>query len=351
MKMIYDDNDDAIAAAARSLLSADPPIAAIRSAQRTDMLPDADRWQRYADQGWFGLSLPEELGGVGYGLAQQAVLLREIGYALAPGPIVATTVAARAAAMLGDAALAGEFVTGDKRAAFIVTDGEETGPRQAKTVPIVDGVGADYFVAFTTTDVLFFDADDADVVGAQWALDPGSRILTVRPVVCEPVFKLSGSAAARARAEAELLSAAVLCGIAAGALDMSVAYVKLRTQFDVPIGTFQAVQHRCAYMAAKAEAARCQTLFAALALDASADVPADPDSAFSARAALAVATKAAMDNGDDNMSNHAAIGMTYEHDAHLFVTRARTVAGALGTSHARLRHLAEAPAPSLAGIH
>src|SRR5207249_2267598 len=96
------------------------------------------------------------------------------------------------------------------------------------------------------------------------------------------------------------------------AVAMSVGHAKVRTQFGKPIGSFQAVAHRCASMAARAEAARCQVLFAALSVAAGSD-----DAVFHARAALAVAVDAGLENGADNMRNHGALAMTDEYDAYL----------------------------------
>jgi alkylation response protein AidB-like acyl-CoA dehydrogenase len=341
MRLIYDENDKAIAEAARSLLAADPPIAKIRRAGPGDLLPDADRWLHYAEQGWFALAVEEKFGGLGLGIAEQAVLFREVGRALAPGPLVATVIAARAAARAGLADLAADLVAGRTRAAQAV--GVSAAVDQNEPVLVVDGVGASVLLVFGPSSLQGFDLTAATAIEVKQPLDPGSRVASYRLASGPPLFDLPD--AEGLRADAEVLSAALLSGIADGAVAMSVEYGRLRTQFGKPIGSFQAYAHRCADMATRAEAARCQVLFAAVSRDAG-----FVDAPFNCRAALALAADGALHNAEDNMRNHGALGMTFDHDAHLFVTRARTVTGALGVRGSWLRALAEVGASTLAGI-
>jgi alkylation response protein AidB-like acyl-CoA dehydrogenase len=96
-------------------------------------------------------------------------------------------------------------------------------------------------------------------------------------------------------------------------------------QFGKPIGTFQAVKHRCADMAMRSHAATAQTMFAAFHVERRAG-----DAAFQAAAAVLVANKAANLNAADNVQNHGAIGFTVEHDAGLFARRAHMLEYAIG---------------------
>jgi alkylation response protein AidB-like acyl-CoA dehydrogenase len=114
-------------------------------------------------------------------------------------------------------------------------------------------------------------------------------------------------------------------GIADAVRDMSIEYAKQRVQFGKPIGTFQAVKHRCADMAMRSHAATAQTLFAAFHVESRAE-----DATFQAAAAVLVANKAASSNAADNVQNHGAIGFTVEHDAGLFARRAHMLEHALG---------------------
>jgi alkylation response protein AidB-like acyl-CoA dehydrogenase len=120
---------------------------------------------------------------------------------------------------------------------------------------------------------------------------------------------------------ATTLIAAQLAGIAEATCAMSVDYAKERQQFGQPIGSFQAVKHRCADMAARAEAAITQTRWAALTVDDSAQ--STGSAAFEVESARVMATRAAVANAEVNIQNHGGIGFTWEHPAHRFVTRAR----------------------------
>lgn len=341
MRLSYDDNDQAIAEAVRSMLTAVDPIAQIRVASPTDPLPDSACWVRYAEQGWFGLSLPESAGGVGYGMAEQAIAFREIGWALAPGPVVATAVAARAAVEVGAEGIAAALIDGRSRAAFAADD-QATSSNDPELL-VVDGVGADYLLSCGPALLTLSTLDGIELHPCN-PLDPGSRVGSAVAASTDILFEIESAAARDLRSDAEILSAAILSGVAERAVVLNVDHVSARSQFGKPIGSFQAVAHRSASMATRAEAARCQVLFAALSREAGAS-----DAPFHAAAALAVAADAALENGVDCMRNHGALGMTYECDAHFCVTRARTVVGTMGTSGARLRGLAES-SPPLVGI-
>jgi alkylation response protein AidB-like acyl-CoA dehydrogenase len=113
-----------------------------------------------------------------------------------------------------------------------------------------------------------------------------------------------------------VLVTAMLVGIAEATLDASVAYAKERVQFGKPIGVHQAVKHRCADMATGCEAAASLLFFAAIALRDGRD-----DVAFQVRAAKVIATEAARENTRSNVQIHGGMGYTWEHDAHLYVSR------------------------------
>ena len=137
-----------------------------------------------------------------------------------------------------------------------------------------------------------------------------------------------------------LLSAALLAGIAKATTDQSVCYGIDREQFGQPVGGFQAVKHRCADMATRAEVATCQVLYAALA-----ERDGRPDAEFHVHAARVVAARAAVENSQINVQNHGGIGFTWEHTAHRYVTRSRVYASVLGTTHTHLGATLAATAP------
>jgi alkylation response protein AidB-like acyl-CoA dehydrogenase len=292
---------------------------------------DESLWDAAAAQGWFGLGLDESLGGVGYSLAEEVLLFRELGRAGAPGPFLATVLGARVAAVAGDADLAARIVGGEARVGLAQ-------PYADARWSILDGD--------TATLALLVDGDTLSLVDMSTATDvePLAGIDTLVPVV------LAGFDASNALATAEpstgialrgtLLVAAQLAGMAQATTEQSVSYGIDREQFGQPVGGFQAVKHRCADMATRAEVANCEVLYAALALRDGRE-----DAAFHVHAARVVSARAAIDNAQVNVQNHGGIGFTWEHTAHRFVTRSRVLANCLGTTAGHLGATLEASAP------
>jgi len=288
-------------------------------------------WDAAVAQGWFGLGLAEELGGVGYSLAEEVLLFGELGRACVPGPFLATSLAARLAAEAGETELAARLVGGEAKVGLAERyDDERFAVLDAGTASIalvVDG------------DRLFL----ADLDGV--ALDELPSFDTLVPVALAvdldqaPPLATAPDPEALARRGA-LLVAALLAGMAKATTDQSVSYGKDREQFGQPVGGFQAVKHRCADMATRAEVATCQVLYAALATDDGRE-----DATFHAHAARVVAARAAVDNAQVNVQNHGGIGFTWEHTAHRYVTRSRVYASALGTTHTHLGETLAATAP------
>jgi alkylation response protein AidB-like acyl-CoA dehydrogenase len=141
--------------------------------------------------------------------------------------------------------------------------------------------------------------------------------------------------ASRLRDVATVLAAAEAVGVAERTLEASVAYAKVRQQFGKPIGSFQAVKHRCADMAVRAEVARSVTTYASVAIR-----DAEPGAERYARVAKTLATSAAIANASDNVQNHGGMGYTWEADAHLFLKRAWLLEHTFGTRAAHLDALA-----------
>ena len=127
----------------------------------------------------------------------------------------------------------------------------------------------------------------------------------------------------------------VRVSLAERTVEMSVEYAKVRRQFGKPIGVFQAIKHRCADMAVRAEVARSVATYAAVALAES-----EPDAARHAGAAKALAGGAALANATDNIQNHGGMGYTWESDAHLYLKRARVLEHVCGSRMAHLDAIA-----------
>lgn len=288
-------------------------------------------WSGMNTQGWHGLHLPESVGGQGYGLAETALVVEQLGYALAPGEFTASAVVSMAINELG---------AEDQRTSLLPTmaDGSAVGAValggtltvgdtvSGSTGPILGGAFATLLLVVTGDDALVVPIDAAGIrIDVVDALD---RTLGVRSAVLDSVALdacavLEGAAAAVQRV-ARVLYAAEACGSARATLDMAVDYAKVRSQFGRTIGSFQAVKHHCANMLVQSE------LATAAVWDAARTPVTDPQAAIVSDVAAVTAFGAAIHNAQLNIQLHGGIGFTWEHDAHLYLRRSRTVSALVG---------------------
>jgi alkylation response protein AidB-like acyl-CoA dehydrogenase len=308
MKMKLGAEQLEVASVASKFLANELPLTRVRTLaadSTTALAIDEATWRRCADMGWLALGVPESKGGVGFGPAEEFVLFRELGRHLAPGPFLSTVIAGWVAAGSGSDDLAAELFAGRSRAGLAV--GEF----------LFDAEPGGMAVAIDSGGCAIHAVDEIDAVAG---VDPSVRLSrgALGPVVAELTDPM-------VLARAQILVSAMELGNAEATRDMSVEYAKVRMQFGKPIGTFQAVKHRCSDMAIRVHAAHAQTLFAAFHVERRAS-----DSGFHAASAKLVATKAAKLNAADNVQNHGAIGFTVEHDAGLFARRAHMLEFALG---------------------
>jgi alkylation response protein AidB-like acyl-CoA dehydrogenase len=343
MDLMPTPDQEQIGASVRAFLGAELPMEKVR-ALADDPAGIAPTWAAAGELGYFGLGLPLERDGAGYGLTEEMVLFEELGRALAPGPWLGTIVAAHALADQGDdrlrAALA-DVVAGRLRVALVegldrpLARALRDGRLEGRRAPVADAAAAQAFLVVDESGAAFVPAGAAGV-----AIEPRASMDPTRPVAR---VAFGGSPAVRLAADPRriLLAATVLsCAEAVGGIqrtvEASVEYAKVRTQVDKPIGSFQAVKHRCADMAARAEAARSATAYATVALRDSA-----PDAAFQVSVAKVLCAQAYVANSADNVQNHGGMGFTWECDAHLFVKRARSFEATLGSRAAHLDRLVE----------
>jgi alkylation response protein AidB-like acyl-CoA dehydrogenase len=304
---------------ARELLAARSPWAKVREAADARTYGDA-LWHELAELGWPGIAVAEEHGGQGLGAVELAVLLEELGYACAATPFLSAAVAASVIQACG---------TDEQRARHLpaLASGEATAGVGTREL-CADGAGAAVLVLLDADDaelVEGFDAEALDVI------DSTRRYARVSGGSAEP---LGRGAADRMRAGV----AAEVVGVCQQALDMTLAYVKDRRQFGVPVGSFQAVAHRCAQMLLSTECARSTAYFAAWAADA------DPERLPEA---AALAGAAAADGGRDVTASaiqaHGGIGFTWEADVHWLYKRAQldtVLLGGAGRHRAALTRIA-----------
>jgi alkylation response protein AidB-like acyl-CoA dehydrogenase len=339
MDLMPTPEQDAIRDSVRGFLEAELPMWRVRSLMDAPPAAYAELWRGAAALGFFALGLPEALGGAGYALPEEMVLFEELGRALAPGPWLGTVLAAHALA-LGGAEARGALaavVAGELRAAACIDclGGPLTmrGDRVSGTRRAVLGAGlADAFVVVDDAAVLFVQRGDSVAVEAVPSLDATNPVGTVAfdNASCIVLAHDATSAAALRRA-ATVLSCADAVGGIARTVEMSVDYAKVRHQFGRPIGSFQAVKHRCADMAVRAEVARAATTYATVSVRDGA-----PDAEFQTAVAKILAADAYLRNSADNVQNHGGMGFTWECDAHLYVKRARAFDATLGSRRTQL---------------
>ena len=341
MDLLPTDEQDEIIATVRTQLDKSFDLHALAAHDGAASVVDRELWSRCAELGWFGLGLTESLGGVGYTLAEEALLFAELGAHATPGPFLATVLGARLAALAGDGELAAQILSGEQ----VVALAEPHGPGEASAGATVSGT-------FRVTDhggadlVLVLVDDSASLLAASaLPAEPMASLDLLVPIAIGTASGVPALAylddASGLRLRATVLVAAELAGIATATAEQSTQYAKDREQFGTPIGAFQAVKHRCADMAVRAEAATSLVRYAALAV-----LDGLPDAAFHAHAARSVAANAAITNAQINVQNHGGIGFTWEHTAHRYVTRAQVRSRTVGDTRDHLAALLEQPALS-----
>ena len=357
---------EALRSTLRRFLTQRAPSEAIRRSTESDEGHDPLLWRDMAARlGLQAVALPEKYGGLGGGPVELGIVLEELGRILLPSPYFATvalagqalaacgddTAKARWLPAIADGSLTGTLALAEESASWHVEDvtaeavpGAE-GPRVFGTkMFVVDGHSADLILVAARTDTgpgLFAVEGTARGVTRTRleTLDPTRRLARV-DLDGAPALRVGpeGDATAYLRTVTDLAAVALAAEQVGGAqacLDAAVAYAKVRVQFGRPIGSFQAVKHKCADMLVKVEAARSAAYHALSAAAAGPDglpVPA----ALAAACCADAFTHAAK----ENIQIHGGIGCTWEHDAHLYLRRAKSSEQLLGSPAAHRRRLA-----------
>lgn len=328
---------------------------AVRALEGSDTGLDADLWRLLAEEiGLAGVGLPEEAGGLG-GLAEVIAVAEELGATLAPVPFVSSTVlAGQILAACGEAAAPFlERILGGEIAGPAITDARGlwnpdqigvalTGSSVTGSVSFVPfGVSASFYVVAVTTDdgpqVAVVEAADAEATPLA-SLDFSRPSASVKFTEAPATLLTSGTAG-----HAALDHGVDLALIATGAdalggtqrcFDMTLEYIKVRTQFNREIGSFQAVKHRMADALMQVEMARSGLERITWSPSENLDADASVIKAWAADSYNAVAAEA--------IQLHGGIGFTWEHDAHLYFRRARYDAAFLGDAAVHRERLAQA---------
>jgi alkylation response protein AidB-like acyl-CoA dehydrogenase len=345
------DEQQAIKSTAHDFLASRYKSERIRELAAAEAPNDAEGWREMAELGWTGLAVPEEWGGQGLGIVDLAVLFEEMGYALAPSPLLSNTIVTLALSLCGSDEQRDRWLrplaAGEKRATPALWDagspasvGEFTLKARADSdgivldgekVLVMDAAGADIFLVATADGARHIVEAGAEgvTVTEETSIDTTRRLSSVRldGVRVAAAETLPGAAADYYPVFFRLCVAlaAESTGIAQRALEMSVEYAKDRQQFGRPIGAYQAVSHRCAQMLLETENARSAVYGAAWAADA------EPQSLpLAASMAKAYASDAGWRVPDAAIQVHGGIGFTWEHDLHFFLKRGRANAAMFG---------------------
>lgn len=311
--------------AAREFLQAECPMSEVRRIMQTPDAHDRTLWRKMADQGWLGLLVPEEYGGMGLGMVELAVLFEQTGRALLPGPFHSTVAYAAPILMAGS---------------------EE---QKRRYLPALCNGSATYAVASMHYGHAMFVAD----AGAADFLILANRLVPRDAVTVDPLKaydltrKLSevsvdaGTGELIARGNAELVATLALAAEMTGGmqrvLELTVAYAKVRKQFDQPIGKFQTVQHMCADMFLWVESSRSAVYYAAYALDKNL-----PDAAPAVSVAKVYASDMYRECCNRGIQVHGGMGFTWENEMHLYFRRAKACENALGSAREHRERIAQA---------
>jgi alkylation response protein AidB-like acyl-CoA dehydrogenase len=282
-------------------------------------------WAQICELGWPGIAVPEEHGGQGLGTIELALLCEEIGYACAPLPLLSNAFAGLVISEAGSDEQRSRWLPG-------IASGNGRGaaaldPEDPALVADADGAA-----------VLLLPAEDRGrlVEPAQAELEPLELIDATRSFA-----RVSAVGGDELEAETGMYRAMValageLTGVGQRAMEMAVAYAREREQFGRPIGSYQAVSHRCARMLYDTEEARSLTYYAAWCADA------EPESLpLAAHMAKARASEAAWAVAASALQVFGGIGFTWEHDLQFWLKRARVDGQLLGSAAQHRDRVAE----------
>jgi alkylation response protein AidB-like acyl-CoA dehydrogenase len=355
----FTEDQEELRESVRSFLQKECPIEVVRAVVETGE-PAEKLWSSMVSLDWPALAIPEENGGIGLSFVEIAVVAEELGRAVAPGPMLATSTQFTPVVR--------EVGTADQRQCFLsgVANGTITGtlaladhPRRwdvAGTTTLAEPIDGGWVVHGTKHGVLAApDTDEVAVVartgdglgvfvipGADVDLVPVHSLDASRPLFTatldgvridadrclgEPGSDAVARGLQRAIEEATVALALETVGTSDALFQMVLAYVKDREQFSVPIGSFQAVKHKMADMFVSLERARALCYYAVAAIEEDAD----------ARSIAVTMAKSASDDCQrlvcqDAFQSFGGIGYTWEHDSHLFIKRAKTSAELFGGS-------------------
>jgi alkylation response protein AidB-like acyl-CoA dehydrogenase len=302
------DDQRALQDAAADLLGSLATSEQVRASAAKEEPFDTVLWKAMVEQGWTGVELPEASGGLGLGMVEAAVLAEQVGAHIAPAPFLESVLAAAALAGTTEERWVERLVNGDAVACVA----------WRPDIPVAYAPVADVAVVIGEEEVLAVDLGDGPSIDRQPAMDL-TRPLGWLRLERYKSTTIGGAEEARGLLDrGATLYAAALLGGAARVLDMAADYAKERVQFGKPIGSFQAVKHRCADMLVDVEGMRSTAYWAAWCLSAD-----DDEASIAASTAKTWCSDAARRVMASGLQVHGGIGFTWEHDLHLFLKRSQ----------------------------
>jgi alkylation response protein AidB-like acyl-CoA dehydrogenase len=297
---------------------------------------DRALWGELSELGWPGIAISEQYGGQGLGQIELSILCEELGRVLAPVPFLGSVLAATVIEQDGSPEQRERWLGGLASGDTIGALGSAV---DGTAELVIGGAEADVFVLIGPDGSGRLLSNTEVEVTTVAAIDPTRSAARVKFDPVENVGEALGEGACAGLGRALVSVSSELVGVCERALEMTVEYVKDRRQFGVPVGSFQAVSHRCAQMLLDTEQARSTAASAAWTADAG------EGGTSSLAEAAAMAKAAASDAGREvtaaAIQMHGGIGFTWEADVHWLYKRAQLDAALLGGARRHRARLAE----------
>lgn len=365
MPLFLNDDQSMLKESAKGFLADAAPVSHLRHLRddkdSTGFSPDL--WGQFAEMGFTGIMVAEDDGGLGLGAVEAGIILEQIGRNLTPSPFLSTSIGAAVALRDADADLKAKYiggiVAGSITAALALDEGSRHRPERIAMTAKRQGNGfaltgeKRMVIGAHVADLLIVAARTSGPIGEPlgltlFAVDTKTAGITVTTdrladssLVSRVTFngvELPAEAVigqvdngwaslstvlthVRASASAELI------GVASGAMERTVQYLRERSQFGRIIGEFQALQHRMAHLYAEIEVASAATLKAQQLIDTG-----SPDAEAAAMVAKAQAGLASALAVQESLQMHGGIGMTDEHDIGLYMKRQRVLGEMFGNT-------------------
>ena len=366
MNFGFSEEQEMLRDATRRFLDNECPSSFVRKMMEDDSAHATEMWKKVAEQGWPAILIDEAHGGVGGSFLDMVVILEEMGRSLLPGPFLATALLGTPAILAGGSdeqknAILPGVAAGETILSLAVA--EQSGRYDAGGVALAaTPKGEDFLLSgekFFVPDAHVADqivvvartgqgaaAEDGISLFVVDAKAPGVTVTQLKTVdmtrrqchvafqdVAVPAAQVLGQVGAgwpivqRTLDQAMAGLCAEMVGTGQQALDMAVAYAKERVQFGKPIGSFQAVKHKCVDMMVQVENARSLTYYAAWTVDENV-----PEARQAVPMAKAYCSDMCKTVTSEAIQVHGGIGFTWEHDMHLFYRRGLASEAAFGSA-------------------